>query len=224
MLVVFESLLAPSQVRQLRDALLPERFSDGAATAHGDAKRVKKNLQFTASHPNWAACAELVIGAVNACQALMEYALPIRMTQPLFNMYGDGMSYGKHTDSAMMSAAGWPMRTDYSMTIFLSSPQEYEGGELVFTAEGQAPTAAKLKAGAAVVYPSNTLHEVTPVTKGKRIAAVMWMQSALPSELQRNLVQDLDRVRHLLDDGKLVDACDRLRLARENLVRMFAQP
>lgn len=224
MFVIFESVLGPSQLRQLRGALLPESFSDGAATAHGDAQRVKKNLQLTNKHPNWAACADMVVAAVNACQPLKQHAMPIRLTEPLFNLYGEGMSYGKHTDAAMMSASGWPMRTDYSMTLFLSSPSEYEGGELVFTSEGQPPMAAKLTAGSAVVYPSNTLHEVRPVTRGQRFAAVMWMQSAIPSELQRNVVQDLDRVRSLLDTNNVTDACERLKIARENLVRMFAQP
>lgn len=224
MFVVFESVLNQAQLRQLREALLPELFSDGAATAHGDAQREKKNLQLTTKHPNWAACADMVAAAVNACQPLKQYALPIRLTDPLFNLYGEGMAYGKHTDAAMMSASGWPMRTDYSMTIFLSSPSEYEGGELVFSSEGQAPMAAKLTAGSAVVYPSNTLHEVRPITRGQRFAAVMWMQSALPSELQRNVVQDLDRVRKLLDSNNVADACEHLRVARENLVRMFAQP
>jgi PKHD-type hydroxylase len=224
MFVVFESVLTQPQVRRLREVLLPERFVDGAETAHGDARRVKRNLQFSTTHADWASCVEMVIGAANACQALKQYVLPIRFTQPLFNLYGQGMHYGKHTDAAMMSAAGWPMRTDYSMTIFLSAPGEYEGGELVFSPDGGTCVAAKLDAGSAVVYPSNTLHEVRSVTKGKRLAAVMWMQSALPSEQQRNVVRELDRVRELLDENSLADACDLLRLARENLVRMFAQP
>jgi PKHD-type hydroxylase len=224
MFVVFESVLSQSQVRRLREVLLPDGFEDGVKTAHGDAQRVKRNLQFATTHPAWTSCVETVIGAANACLGLKQYAFPIRFTQPLFNLYGEGMHYGKHTDAAMMSAAGWPMRTDYSMTIFLSAPNEYEGGELVFSPDGGASVAAKLDAGSAVVYPSNTLHEVRTVTKGKRLAAIMWMQSALPSEQQRNVVRELDRVRELLDQNSLADACDLLGLARENLVRMFAQP
>lgn len=224
MFTVFENLLSAAQVSQLREVLLPERFTDGAATAHGDALRVKKNMQFTSTHPKWAACSNMVIGAVNACQPLMQYALPIRMTPPLFNLYGEGMHYGQHTDAAMMSANGWPMRTDYSMTIFLSPPGEYEGGELVFTDTGKSHREVKLGVGSAVVYQSNTLHEVRTVTRGQRFAAIMWMQSALPSETQRNVVQTLDQVRELLDGNKTADARDQLRLARENLVRMFAQP
>ena len=224
MFVVFDSVLNAAQVRQLRGALLPERFSSGAATADGDALRVKNNLQFTSTHPKWAPCSDLVIGAVNACRPLIQHALPVRMTPPLFNLYGQGMHYGKHTDAALMSAGGLPLRTDYSMTIFLSSPDEYEGGELVFTSVESVPMAAKLEAGSAVVYPSNTLHEVRPVTRGQRFAAILWMQSALPSEMQRNVVQELDRVRILLDDNNVVDAKERLKLARENLVRLLAQP
>ena len=212
MFVVFDSVLNAAQVRQLRGALLPERFSSGAATADGDALRVKNNLQFTSTHPKWAPCSDLVIGAVNACRPLIQHALPVRM------------HYGKHTDAALMSAGGLPLRTDYSMTIFLSSPDEYEGGELVFTSVESVPMAAKLEAGSAVVYPSNTLHEVRPVTRGQRFAAILWMQSALPSEIQRNVVQELDRVRSLLDDNNVVDAKERLKLARENLVRLLAQP
>lgn len=222
MFAVFDSILSAPQVAQLRSVLLPERFSDGAATAHGDAKRVKNNLQFTPGHPQWQACSNMVLGAINACQPLSQYALPIRMTLPLFNLYGEGMHYGQHTDAAMMSANGWPMRSDYSMTVFLSNPDEYDGGELVFADAAKTTREVKLSAGSAVIYPSNTLHEVRTVTRGRRFAAVLWLQSALPLETQRNIVQQLDQVRLLIDQG--ADARDQLRLARENLVRMFAQP
>jgi len=224
MFVVFDSVLSAGQVRQLRSVLLPEKFSSGTLTAHGDAMRVKNNLQLTPAHPHWAACSETVLDAVRACAPLMQHALPVRMTPPLFNLYGEGMHYGQHTDAAMMSAGGLPMRTDYSMTLFLSSPEEYEGGELVFSSIENVPMAAKLEAGSAVMYPSNTLHEVRPVTKGERFAAVLWLQSALPDEAQRSAVHALDRVRVLLDGGNVVDAKERLRLAREDLVRLFARP
>ena len=224
MFVVFDSVLPAPQVRRLRSALLRENFSSGALTAHGDAKRVKNNLQFTSTHPQWAASAETILDAVRGCAPLMLHTMPVRMTQPLFNLYSDGMHYGQHTDAALMSPGGLPMRTDYSMTLFLSSPEEYEGGELVFSSIENVPMAAKLAAGSVVVYPSNTLHEVRPVTKGQRFAAVLWMQSAMPLQQQRVAVQELDRVRSLLDQGKIEDAKERLRLAREDLVRLFAQP
>jgi PKHD-type hydroxylase len=221
---VFDSVLSPAQIQQLRTLLLADRFIDGAATAGGDAKRLKKNLQFNATHPNWRKCADLVFEAVNRCAPLVQYAMPVRLTQPLFNLYRDGMHYGKHTDAALMTTSGWPLRTDYSMTIFLSAPDEYDGGELVFSPIGQAPMRAKFAAGSAVVYPANTLHEVMPVTRGDRFAVVMWMQSALPNEAERNVIQELDRVRALLDAKDIAEANEHLRLAREDLVRMFARP
>lgn len=221
---VFESVLTLAQVQHLRAALLPELFSSGALTAHGDAQRVKNNLQLSATHPRWAACSETVLDGVRSCAPLMQHVMPVRMTPPLFNLYSVGMHYGQHTDAALMSAGGLPMRTDYSMTLFLSAPEEYEGGELVFSSIENVPMAAKLAPGSAVVYPSNTLHEVRPVSRGQRFAAVMWLQSALPSELQRNVVHALDRVRALLDEGSLPAAKERLRVAREDLVRLFAQP
>jgi PKHD-type hydroxylase len=222
--LVFDSVMNTADVRQLRTALLPEKFSDGALTAHGDAQRVKKNMQLTASHPHWAKCSDVVLNAVRACVPMMLHTMPVRMTPPTFNLYSDGMHYGPHTDAALMSAGGLPMRTDYSMTVFLSDPEEYEGGELVFKAIEDFPMAAKLKAGSAVVYPSNTLHEVRPVTQGARFAAILWMQSALPLEQQRTAIQALDQVRKLMDGGDIEGAKERLRLTREDLVRLFAQP
>lgn len=223
MAAVFDSVLSPAQIQQLRSLLLADRYIDGAATAGGDAKRVKRNLQFDHTHPNWRKAADIVFEAVNRCTALGQYVLPVRISQPLFNLYRTGNHYGKHTDAALMTTGGWPMRTDYSMTLFLNDPGEYDGGDLVFSPIGQAPMRAKHKAGSAVVYPANTLHEVTPVTRGERFAVAMWMQSALPNDAERAAIQELDRVRALLDANDVAEAKEHLRVAREDLVRMFAR-
>jgi len=147
------------------------------------------------------------------------------MTPPMFNLYGEGMSYGHHADAALMdSGSGIPMRSDLSLTVFLSDPSEYDGGELVFSSvEGMTMT-AKLEAGQAVLYPSNMLHEVKPVTRGARLASIVWVQSAIADEPRRNILLELDHVRQALERGDMAQTRERLVLVRENLIRLFAQP
>lgn len=224
MFFVIESLLNPAQLNQLRSALAPEVFSDGSQSAQGLARQVKNNLQLAPSHPVAAQSAAVVLSAIHANAAFRSFAVPVRITTPIFNSHTEGMHYGPHTDSALMDAGGLPMRSDYSMTVFLSNPSEYEGGELSFTSSDNLPVNAKLDAGHAVLYPSNTLHEVRPVTQGVRLACVLWVQSAISQEPHRNLLHELDRVRHSLDAGDLEATRQRLVLVKENMTRLFANP
>jgi PKHD-type hydroxylase len=221
---VLDSLLNPAQLAQLRNALVPEAFSDSSHSAQGLARQVKHNLQVAPTHPVASQCTAVVLGAIHANAAFRNFAVPVRITTPIFNWHAQGMHYGPHTDSALMDAGGMPMRSDYSMTIFLSNPTEYEGGELSFTSSDNLPVNAKLDAGHAVLYPSNTLHEVRPVTQGVRLACVLWVQSAIAQQPQRNLLHELDRVRSALDAGQPDEARQRLVLVKENMTRLFASP
>lgn len=223
MAVVLNSLLSPEVLVQLRIALKKELFSPGKATAGGSAKDVKYNMQIKATHPVGAHCADLVLKALLSNVVFLKAVLPVRLSPPMFSLYEPGMAYGRHTDSALMDAGGTPMRADFSMTLFLTDPADYAGGELVFTSAEGAAHSAKLKAGSAVVYPTTTLHEVKPVTDGTRLACVLWVQSAVPEAHKRDVLLELDRAKRALDANDTNEAKERLVLARENLIRIWAK-
>lgn len=224
MFQVFESFLSRDQVAQLRAALVPDLFVLGDSTAHGLARAVKDNRQISVDHPVGLQCAKLVNIALNTNPHFRQFALPTRVTPPMFSMYKKGMKYGRHSDAALMDGGGVAMRSDYSMTIFLSDPTEYEGGELEFPLGHNVPLTAKLPAGHAVLYPSDTLHEVRPVLNGTRMACVLWVQSAVAEAPVRGLLHDLDRIRFSMDNGRADEAKERLVLVKENLTRLFARP
>ena len=223
--MVLKDVLAPQLLLQLRALLAAELFSAGAESASGEARRVKNNQQLSErSNPVGAECADLVAAALQANLVLRNLAIPARMTRPLFNLYQAGMSYGAHSDAALMDSPGGPLRADLSMTIFLSAPSEYDGGELVSSAVDGTVRTVKLEAGDAVLYPAGTLHEVRPVTRGSRLASIVWIQSAVPEREQRDLLLELDRTRRALEDGNLAEVRQRMILVRENLVRLWARP
>ena len=225
MVVVLKSVLNAGQLKQLRAQLDPALFQPAQETAFGIARQAKRNLQLGPDHAVGRSCAESVLQALQAHGPFLQAALPVRMTPPMFNLYAEGMSYGHHADAALMdSGSGIPMRSDLSLTVFLSDPSEYDGGELVFSSvEGMTMT-AKLEAGQAVLYPSNMLHEVKPVTRGARLASIVWVQSAIADEPRRNILLELDHVRQALERGDMAQTRERLVLVRENLIRLFAQP
>ena len=223
--MVLKSILTPQLVLQLRTVLLPELFLAGAESAGGEARRAKNNRQLSAqTHPVGAECASLVSAALQASSVLRNLAVPARMTQPMFNLYEAGMSYGSHMDAAMMDTPAGPMRADLSMTIFLSEPSDYDGGELVSVSSDGTVRTIKLEAGDAVLYAAATLHEVRPVTRGSRLAGIVWIQSAVPDQGRRDVLMELDRARHALEGGDGVEVRQRLIVVRENLIRLWAQP
>lgn len=173
------------------DRALPElTFADGGATATGPAREVKRNLQATResllAHPE---IQRHVVDAVATSPLLQTAVMPTRILPPLVSKYEPGMSYGWHTDSPLMGEVG-VIRADLSLTVFLSDPASYAGGELVIhTASGHQPY--KLAKGDALVYPTTRLHSVSPITSGTRLAAVTWMQCAVRSADHRELLWQL---------------------------------
>ena len=170
-------------------------FVDGRATAGFRAKRVKENEQLNPAAPSRDT---LVIDGLRRNAEFQRIVLPRTIQKPLFNRYRTDMTYGWHVDDALMGPhEQW--RTDVSVTVFLNQPDEYEGGELEIDSAFGLQT-VKLPAGAAVVYPSSTLHRVTPVTEGERLAAVTWVQSKVRDPGHREILADLDRVRHRMSE------------------------
>jgi PKHD-type hydroxylase len=189
MLLCIPDVLEFSELKEIRDAIDDHTFKDGKQTAGYRAKRVKNNLQMDRDAPGAQKARGIVLAALKRNREFQETALPRTVKPPLISRYGEGMNYGWHVDDALM--AGDPkIRSDISLTVFLNSPEDYEGGELVISSPfGEQEV--KLPAGAAVVYPSATLHQVAPVTAGERLAAVTWARSYVRDAAHRELLADL---------------------------------
>lgn len=226
MLTVIENVLSPEEVAEFRQRLSAARWQDGAATAGTRSVAVKQNLQLDPADPAAGELGNRVLARLGRTPLFTSAALAERIWPPVFNCYQDGGHYGTHSDSALMVSptTGLSLRSDLSATLFLSDPAEYEGGELLIEGEfGAQPV--KLAAGDMVLYPSSSLHQVAPVTAGRRICAITWIQSAVPDAAARALLFDLDGAiqslapRHPADDADV----NRLVHVYHNLVRRWAR-
>lgn len=197
-------------------------FVDGTATSGYTARGVKKNLQIPTDNDNDSKLQEMVRNAFLRNVRMQAALLPANASKALFNRYDVGMEYGMHVDSAVMGEMGNAIRTDIAITIFLSDPESYDGGELVTHNSGM-EYAFKLPAGSAVAYPGNTLHRVTPVTRGARYAAVLWVQSQVRDAAKRELLWDLNLAKgETFKREGSGPTCDALSKSYANLIRMWA--
>ncbi len=218
MILVIQNVLTPDNVTQIRAKLDTMKFVDGTATAGWHAKLVKKNLQADRAQPDYMPLNKAVTEALMRQPTFRMAARPRQITPLLFSRYRDEMEYGTHVDDPIM----YNLRSDVSFTLFLSEPDEYEGGELVMES-----TAGEQKfkppAGQMIIYPSTTLHRVEPVKRGERVAAVGWCQSQVREPGQREILYDLDMARRALfdKDGKTREF-DVISKAHANLMRMWA--
>ncbi len=223
MLVVIPEVLTSLEVREICDGLRPEDFLDGRATAAGAAGAVKQNLQTDRRSERLGKLQAVVTSALNRNSLFKTVAAPLRIVPPRFNLYQEGMYYGDLVDNAIMGDADAPVRVDCSFTLFLSNPEDYAGGELVIKSSYGAAT-FKLPAGHLVVYPTYYYHEVTPVSRGARLACISWVQSLIRDPAKRDVVLDLalasDRI--LADrPNSLKEARGFLDRARKNLLRLW---
>lgn len=213
-------VLEPAQLAHVMKRLRSHPFVDGKATAHGIAKDIKNNLQAERSGDSLAELDHLVSNALFSNSLFQAYAFPKRVRAPIFSRYEPGMNYGAHVDGAIMDDGGKPLRADLSVTIFLSQPDTYDGGELVIELP-YGEEEIKLAAGEAVVYSSDTVHRVAPVTRGVRMAAVTWVQTAVHDARMRSLLFDLYRTIQQVEakeDPKLL-----LSKSYHNLLRMTSE-
>jgi PKHD-type hydroxylase len=219
----FPAILSPEELAAIQPRLQGASFADGAASAGWSARGVKRNLQLTLGAPEYEQIARLVREAFMRSGELQTALLPTKATSVLFNRYEQGMEYGPHVDTPVMGSMTNAIRSDIAITIFLSDPQSYDGGELTVFANGL-NSQFKLDAGAAIAYPANTLHHVTPVTRGVRDAAIIWVQSQIRDPAQRELLWDMENAKHLIfsRDGKS-PAFDLISKSRANLIRMWAE-
>lgn len=222
MILCIANVLTPEELATLTAQLDKADFVDGKATAGWHARLVKHNQQLDRN----AAVAEelkgLVMGALQRNSLFQMAVRPKIIRPPLFSRYQVGMSYGSHVDNALMGDQPL-MRSDVSMTLFISPLSDYDGGELVVeTPQGEQEF--KLEAGSLVLYPSTTLHRVEPVTRGVRLVAVSWIQSLVRDAHEREILFDLDTARQVLFEksGKTLEF-DLISKSHANLLRKWVE-
>ncbi len=228
MLVCIPEVLSKSDVAEFRRIMDAADWEDGRATAGAQSAMVKRNEQLPADGEVARALGQRIVSALTKNPRFLSAAIPLQIFPPLFNRYAasGGHHFGIHVDNAVRGdpLTGLRIRTDLSMTLFLAEPEEYDGGELVIE-DTYGSHEVKLPAGDAVLYPSSSLHMVTPVTRGARVASFFWMQSMIRDAHVRSMIFDLDNVIQGLvgrlgrDDSETV----RLTGIYHNLIRHWAE-
>lgn len=226
MLITIENVLSKDEVRQFRGWMAQASWQDGALTGGTLARHVKQNLQLPDNVEPALSLGQHILRALSGQPLFVSAALPRKIFPPKFNCYQDGGSYGTHVDNAVMQLPGnqGSVRSDLSATLFLSEPDEYEGGVLEVESEFGVQS-VKLAAGDMVLYPSSSLHRVTPVTAGARLASFFWIESMVADEGARSLLFDLDRAVQNLSQTLPADHHELVRLTGiyHNLLRRWAQ-
>ncbi|HEY2405376.1 MAG TPA: Fe2+-dependent dioxygenase [Polyangiaceae bacterium] len=220
--LTLEGVLSSEELKSLAAQLERARFVDGAASAGGDARQQKRVLQLDRAGDIQREPGELVVRALLRHALLQAAVLPKSTRHPNINRYEPGMHYGLHLDSPIMTGAV-TTRSDVSITVFLNEPESYGGGELRILRDG-AVLELKGRAGDAVIYPADSLHEVKPVTSGVRLVAVTWCQSMIRDAAQRALAFDLGRSILRLETERVdSDLLHTLRRCHRNLLRMWIE-
>jgi PKHD-type hydroxylase len=228
MLLHIPQVLTAEQVAHCRARLAQADWADGRITAGYQSAQAKDNSQLPEDGPVARELGALVLQALSRNSTFFSAALPQRIYPPLFNRYSGGQSFGFHVDNAVRydrsGGGAEPIRTDVSATLFLSAPEEYDGGELVIE-DMYGTQQVKLAAGDMVLYPGTSLHRVTPVTRGERLASFFWIQSMLREDAQRRLMFELDvSIRRLTQDVPEHPALVQLTGVYHNLLRRWAEP
>lgn len=225
MLITISEVFNPEQTRQIRAALDAADWVDGKVTAGHQSARTKRNSQIPEESPVAQQVGELILQALGNNALFRSAALPLKVFPPLFNRYAGGQNFGTHVDNAIRThhASGQRIRTDLSCTLFFSHPEEYDGGELVIE-DTYGNSTVKLPAGSMVLYPSTSLHYVTPVTRGARVSSFFWLQSMIRSDAQRRLLFELDTSIQTLASKDPADATVvKLTGIYHNLLREWAE-
>jgi PKHD-type hydroxylase len=218
MLVAIPNALGAQQLHEVRARLeaAGDAWMDGRVSAGWQGAPVKHNEQIDERAAVAAECQSVILGALERHPLFISAVLPNEVYPPMFNRYGEGMAFGAHVDGSVRihPHTGRKLRTDVSATLFLNEPDEYDGGELVVH-DAFGAHRVKLAAGDMVVYPATSLHEVTPITRGHRLASFFWIQSLVRDDARRSMMFDLDNaIQRLNRTG--ADA-----LARRGLVGVY---
>ena len=194
MVITIPGVLSAHELAQYQQHLSQAEWQDGAATAGAQAVGVKQNLQIDPNSKLAQQLGDHILQVLSEQPRFISAALPLKILPPMFNLYQDGGSYGWHVDNAIRFIPNTPtrLRTDLSATIFLNDPECYEGGELCIQ-DRYGEQKIKLNAGDMVLYPSTSLHQVSPVTKGQRLASFFWIESMVRDHELREVLFDLDQ-------------------------------
>jgi PKHD-type hydroxylase len=226
-LVHIPEVLTPEQVRRCREVMASTAWIDGRGTAGHQSSKVKRNLQLPEGSPEAQELGQMVLAGLNRSPLFTSAVLPKTVFPPLFNRYdADGdMHFGSHVDNAIRTdpVTGVRIRTDVSSTLFLSSPEDYDGGELVVE-DTYGTHSVKLPAGDMIVYPATSVHHVTPVTRGTRVASFFWTQSMIADGTRRAMLFDLDMsIIRLTADHPEHPSVVSLTALYHNLLRQWAE-
>ena len=223
MILCIGNVLTDEELLLAQTKLESAAFIDGKVTAGWHARLVKDNTQLSKDSPVLEDLRSLINMALQRHRLFQMAARPKCIHPPLISRYEAGMAYGTHTDDALMRSQNQLMRSDISFTLFLNSPDDYQGGELVIeSSEGEQDY--KLPAGSMIVYPSSTLHRVETVTEGVRLAAVSWVQSLIRDPYEREILFDLETVRQaIFEQSGKTGEFDLLSKTHANLLRKWVE-
>ena len=211
-------VLTDEEIGECREIAASAPFVDGRISNPHNTAKQNEQLHDPSAYQT---SSELLRQALARSDEFRNFAFPFALAPPMMTRYKPGMKYGAHADSAFIQLPAGTIRSDLSCTVFLNEPEEYEGGELHIRL-GDADLSFKLKPGEAVVYPSDTLHQVVPVTRGERLVAITFIQSRVADPFRRNLLFDLNEVAALEGLKMDPDNYSRLQLVQQNLLRHWA--
>lgn len=224
MLVEVPDILSKGEVAQLRRQIDAAQWGDGNATSGVQAARAKRNEQLVEGSEAARKAGGAILDALQHSALFISAALPLKVYPPLFNRYAGGQNFDAHIDNAIRPVRGsdFRIRTDLSATLFLSDPQDYDGGELTID-DTYGTHRVKLPAGSMALYPSTSMHRVSPVTRGVRVASFFWIQSMVRDDGERAILFDLDKsIQHLHGGDADQETLVRLTGVYHNLIRRWA--
>lgn len=225
MLLAVRDVLTPAQVAEARQLLAAADWVDGKATAGHQGAHVKSNQQLPLDSAIGRQLGDVILRALGQNALFMSAALPLHILPPMFNRYSGGQTFGTHVDGSVRVVPGTNhrLRTDLSCTLFFAEPEDYDGGELVVE-DTYGAKSVKLPAGHLILYPSTSLHHVTPVTRGARLCSFFWLQSIVRSDAQRALLFDLDlAIQRLGSEQPNNPSVVQLTGVYHNLLRQWAE-
>jgi len=224
MLLAIPDVLTATEVAEARKILEAAAWVDGRVTAGHQGAHVKNNEQLPEGSPAGRQVGEMIVSGLRKNQLFMSAALPLHVLPPMFNRYGAGQTFGTHIDGSVRALPnGQRIRTDISCTLFLAEPTDYDGGELMVE-DTYGSKSVKLPAGHLILYPSSSLHHVTPVTRGVRVCSFFWLQSMIRDNANRALLFDMDvAIQRLNAENPTHRSVIQLTGIYHNLLRQWAE-